>query len=739
MIAVTEQLSIQHQLLESPADPSLWLELQRIAERPQTAKAEQGATVAESTARAPKYPRFIEHSQKQPKLANLPPLGSIKPGNSRPIHRRFHPVGSREAEAVRLLLLSELQALSEAGQHEEVLDRLGLNLVEPLAAQLPVASAYGLGHWAYGHERFELAAPLLAAVAAAGEKAGDLLPWAQLFLALSRQGLGEIGQAREQLEELCLQHPSHLCAFHGQVALAWLDLNAGQAQAAADHLECLRRSTHAAANIADLDLLGRVLSTLEWLAGNPRDQIGHAVDRASSDGVVAAIDRLQLSRCGRILQVDGWLVDPGQQLRELCLVRGPRVWRLDLGQARYSARPDLAEVVARCGGDAELNPGIRLTQIATAEEAVALQPGEVAELFVVLANGSQFCLRRAVQGGDLNSTVIREALDIAIQEPCRLVSANLLHRARELWSLALRSKLEKRAEHKLYGQGPSQPELSVVVPLYGRVDFMEYQLNWFNSWQRRRGADQAPLQLIYVLDDPRLKQECLALAKRCNTLYAMPFELVLNPENLGFAGANNRGVSFAKAPLLLLLNSDVLPAHDDSLELMLRAMQQHQGEIGALGARLLLDNGAIQHQGMAFVKEEDHDGELGRVWLNDHPLKGVKIQQGQHDGQGLQEMEAVTAACLMVERERFLALGGLSSHYIVGDFEDSDLCMKLCSQGLPMLVDLAATFYHLERQSVDLASSSDAMKAKVVAANAITHHQRWCSAIEQLQRSEVRP
>jgi hypothetical protein len=63
--------------------------------------------------------------------------------------------------------------------------------------------------------------------------------------------------------------------------------------------------------------------------------------------------------------------------------------------------------------------------------------------------------------------------------------------------------------------------------------------------------------------------------------------------------------------------------------------------------------------------------------------------------------------------------------------------MKLRTQGLPILVDLAASFYHLERQSLELASSSDAMKTKVVAANAITHHQRWCSAIEQLHRSGV--
>jgi GT2 family glycosyltransferase len=302
--------------------------------------------------------------------------------------------------------------------------------------------------------------------------------------------------------------------------------------------------------------------------------------------------------------------------------------------------------------------------------------------------------------------------------------------------VALLDKLKRPAEHKLFGQAPPHPELSVLVPLYGRVDFMEYQLNWFNAWQRRKGKERPQLQLIYVLDDPRLKQECLALAKRCHTLYATPFELVLNPENLGFACANNRGAGFAKAPLLLLLNSDVLPAHDDSLELMLRAMQQHQGQIGTLGARLLFDNGAIQHQGMAFVQEGDLDGELGRVWLNEHPFKGVKLPVAEGQSQPLLEMEAVTAACSMLEIERFRQLDGFSIHYFMGDFEDSDLCLKLRSQGMPSLVDRAASFYHLERLSVDLSLFNNSLKSKIVASNAITHHQRWCSAIERLHSSE---
>jgi hypothetical protein len=632
--------------------------------------------------------------------------------------------------------LVELQALAEAGQHDELLQRLGRDVVEPLAAQLPPAAAYGLGHRAYEQERFEVAAPLMAAVLAAGEQAGDVSLFAQLFLGLSYRGLGEIGRARGQLSELTSQEPSHEAAFHAQLALAWLDLNAGEAPEAANALDQLRQHPQASSNLAELDLLGRVLSTLGWLVGNPRDQISHAVDLASSDGVVAAIDAIRLSRCGRVLQLQGWLVDPGQQLRELCLVRGERVWRLNLGQARYSNRSDLAEVVNRCGGDAQLHPGLTLTQIALAEEAVPLQAGEAAELFGVLANGSQFCLRRTLQGTELSSEQVIEVLDVAIQEPCRLVSPNLLHRARELWSVALLDKLKRPAEHKLFGQAPPHPELSVLVPLYGRVDFMEYQLNWFNAWQRRKGKERPQLQLIYVLDDPRLKQECLALAKRCHTLYATPFELVLNPENLGFACANNRGAGFAKAPLLLLLNSDVLPAHDDSLELMLRAMQQHQGQIGTLGARLLFDNGAIQHQGMAFVQEGDLDGELGRVWLNEHPFKGVKLPVAEGQSQPLLEMEAVTAACSMLEIERFRQLDGFSIHYFMGDFEDSDLCLKLRSQGMPSLVDRAASFYHLERLSVDLSLFNNSLKSKIVASNAITHHQRWCSAIERLHSSE---
>jgi hypothetical protein len=524
---------------------------------------------------------------------------------------------------------------------------------------------------------------------------------------------------------------------HAQIALAWINLNSGASAEAVALLKHLHSTTQTAAMAIELDLLVRVVSTLHWLSAHPRDALNTTEDRVSSCRLMMALDAIQLTPCGGLLQIRGWLVDPEHQLQELCLVRGQHVWRLDLAQARYSHRPDLAALISRCGGASDLNAGLELNHISLGDERHPSQPGEAAELFVLLANGEQFCLRRGIEIMDLQSDQIRSLLDTTIQEPLRLVSAGLLYRVRSLWSEWLLSRLDRPAEHHHFGRRPHAPEVSVLVPLYGRLDFMEYQLNWFHSWRRRHGSRALNVQLIYVLDDPRLKTDCLSLAKRCNILYDMPFEIVVNPENLGFAGANNSGAVYAKAPLLLLLNSDVLPANDRSLEVLVRSMQDGDGRIGAIGARLLFDNGAIQHQGMEFVQEPYLEGELGRVWLNEHPLKGLKIPPVQDLGSGLNEVEAATAACLLLPHQLFSELAGLSTHYIVGDFEDSDLCLKLRQRGLAVLVDQTAHFYHLERQSVDLSHTKVEMKMKLVAANAITHHQNWCSSIERLKSTEV--
>ncbi|MFM7230177.1 MAG: glycosyltransferase [Cyanobacteriota bacterium] len=711
--------ALQRSLLDNPHQPELWHRLHGNADP---------LPVPVSQPPRPSPPAVVIPTPLPSSTAQLP--------GDRGLHRQFEPLDGPVAATVATAQIDALAAHVVAGRHGLVLDTLDLPTLPALIAVLSPSDCYALGDAAFRAQRHDLSGPLMQATVAAGDAAHDLLPWAQLFAARSALALGQRPAAADQLAHLIGTTPEVEAAFHAQLSLAWFDLETGDRDSAAARLAMLQASPFCDHHAAEVELVARVLSTLDWLHDHPRDQLPHAVDKAADCGFVAAIDAIGLSPCGTLLRIDGWIVDASRQLRDLCLVRGSRVHRFDLGSASYFARPDLQAVMQRCGAPPDQDPGLRLSRLFIGDERQPLQVGEAAELFVVLHNGEQFCLRQLLQVLPLTTDQLKQVLNDAISDQCVLRSPSALARVRDAWSDEVQQRLNEPAEHSFHGQLTGAAELSVVVPLYGRIDFMEYQLNWFNAWRRRR-PDAPQLQLIYVLDDPSLDADFRALTKRCQTLYRIPFETVINPRNLGFAGANNRGAAYATAPWLLLFNSDVLPADDLSLETMLQAMQQHHPAIAALGARLLFDNAAIQHIGMEFVKEDDLDGDLGRVWLNDHPLKGVNVNFSQVERQQLREVESVTAACLLVATDHFRAVGGFDSHYIVGDFEDTDLCWKLRHNGGSLYVDLQASFYHLERQSVSLADASGLLRQKVVAANAFTHHQRWCSAIDRLKHCRL--
>ena len=60
---------------------------------------------------------------------------------------------------------------------------------------------------------------------------------------------------------------------------------------------------------------------------------------------------------------------------------------------------------------------------------------------------------------------------------------------------------------------------------------------------------------------------------------------------------------------------------------------------------------------------------------------------------------AVTAACLMVDADLYERVGGLSGTYVQGDYEDSDLCLRLRDAGRTNWYLPQVQLYHLEAQS----------------------------------------
>jgi GT2 family glycosyltransferase len=271
-------------------------------------------------------------------------------------------------------------------------------------------------------------------------------------------------------------------------------------------------------------------------------------------------------------------------------------------------------------------------------------------------------------------------------------------------------------ETSMFGEPPARPLLSLIVPLYGRIDFMEVQLALFSA--HGIGAD---VDIIYVLDDPPRRRETLSLAASAHARFGLPFRLLLLSHNAGFAPANNAGLRAASGNFVCFMNSDVFPITPDWPRRLTDRLEADPG-LGVVGPLLLFEDGSVQHQGMFFRRLPM----FGNWHFPQHINKGWRVAEGG----GVTRQPVITGACMVLRRSLALDAGGFDEAYAIGDFEDSDLCFKLRRLGLAAAVDLDVRMHHLERKSQ--ASSAEPWRTNLTLANAWTHQRRWAAEIAAL-------
>jgi GT2 family glycosyltransferase len=237
-----------------------------------------------------------------------------------------------------------------------------------------------------------------------------------------------------------------------------------------------------------------------------------------------------------------------------------------------------------------------------------------------------------------------------------------------------------------FGEQPTNPQVSVLVPLYSRIDLLEHQMAQFADDRELHDAE-----LIYVLDSPELKTGLITLAEGLFQLYGLPFKVLVLSETAGFATANNIAASNARGRLLLLLNSDVLPTQAGWLS-RLAVSYQALEKPGALGPKLIYEDNSLQHAGLYFERAPESG-----AWMNEHYYKG--LHSDLPAANIARQVPAVTGACLMIDAELYASVGGLSGLYIQGDYEDSDLCLRLSEAGHQNWYFPGVVLYHLEGQS----------------------------------------
>ena len=88
---------------------------------------------------------------------------------------------------------------------------------------------------------------------------------------------------------------------------------------------------------------------------------------------------------------------------------------------------------------------------------------------------------------------------------------------------------------------------------------------------------------------------------------------------------------------------------------------------------------------------------IAAVWENQHYFKG--LERTFRSANTARKVPGVTGACLMISRALYLEQGGLRGMYVRGDYEDSDLCLRLMTSGYDNWYLPDVELYHLEGQS----------------------------------------
>jgi GT2 family glycosyltransferase len=232
----------------------------------------------------------------------------------------------------------------------------------------------------------------------------------------------------------------------------------------------------------------------------------------------------------------------------------------------------------------------------------------------------------------------------------------------------------------------SEPLVSIVIPTNGQVREIRYEPVVLANNCVRSIVEQSTYENyeIVVVVDESTPHNVFGELKEIggDRVRLVPFD-----RPFSFSAKINVGAVRSEGEHLLMLNDDIEVATPNWIERMV--MYSSLPEVGAVGGRLLWEDGRLQHVGVGF-----HAG------LPGHPSRGFPGDFGGYANGFLiaRNCLAVTGACLMTRRKLFEEVGGLSSVLPV-NYNDIDYCLKLHTSGRRIVYDPDLVMYHFESSS----------------------------------------
>ncbi|WP_417223681.1 glycosyltransferase [Amphritea sp.] len=180
-----------------------------------------------------------------------------------------------------------------------------------------------------------------------------------------------------------------------------------------------------------------------------------------------------------------------------------------------------------------------------------------------------------------------------------------------------------------------------------------------------------------------------------------------------YSSINNFGVTKANGSIIGLVNNDIEPINPDWLDEMVSHVCRP--DVGCVGAKLYYPNETVQHAGVILG--------IGGVAGHSHKYF-ERHEHGYFSRLRLvQELSAVTAACLLVRRSVFDEVGGLNEKNLAIAFNDVDFCLKVRDAGYRNIWTPFAELYHHE--SVSRGADDSAKKRNRAQREAAYMRRQW--------------
>lgn len=233
-----------------------------------------------------------------------------------------------------------------------------------------------------------------------------------------------------------------------------------------------------------------------------------------------------------------------------------------------------------------------------------------------------------------------------------------------------------RVKYKVKGE----PLVSIIIPNKDERDTLNSCLA--SIWEKSTYTNYE----IIIVENNSTEPETFEYYKEIDGKNGV--RVVYWKEGFNYSALNNFGYSYAKGDYILCLNNDITVITPDWLERLLGQCQREP--VGAAGVRLYYPDNTIQHAGVIV----GIGGVAGSLFV------GMSRDRSGYMRKAIlqQDLSAVTAACMMVDRKAWEAAGGFNTDLAVA-FNDIDFCLKVRKAGYLVVYEPNVEMYHYESKS----------------------------------------